>query len=247
MPSLSVVIPARNEQGRIGSAIRAVHETLTEARIAHEIIVVNDASTDGTAEEVRAEARALRDQCPVELRTHRSSTGKGGAVATGFLATRGDFAAFIDADLEFPPQALVAMWQTALSGPDPRGTCSVGERRGDARTIIERITSQLARLAIRTTLRLPLADTQAGVKLFPGWFAREVLAISLEAGWMFDVEALLLARQYGLHMTSVPLTQSRVRPRRATTVEYLRCGITLVRLALARRATLSEIAATRSR
>lgn len=247
MPSLSVVIPARNEQGRIGSAIRAVHETLSAASIAHEIIVVNDASTDATVDEAAAQARALRAQCPVELRSHRVARGKGGAIATGFLASRGDFAAFIDADLEFPPESLVAMWRTALSAPDPRSTCSVGERRGDPRSLFERITSNLARLAIRVTLRLPLADTQAGAKLFPGWFAREVLAISLQTGWMFDVEALLLAHQYGLRMTSVPLSQKRVRPRRATTREYLRCGITLMRLALARRATLAEIAATRGR
>ncbi len=241
MSSLTVVIPARNEAGRIGPAVRAVHRILAASSIAHDIVVVDDASVDDTYREVAA----LRGAYPLQVLRHRAPRGKGGAIASGFSAAEGDFAAFIDADLEFPPQVLPLMWRTVQESAAPKRCCAVGVRSRDERTFLERITSKAAHVAIRGVLRLPVADTQAGVKLFPGWFAREVLSGASQNGWMFDVEALLLARSAGLEIATIPLRQRRVRARRATPGEYLRCAVVLARLAASARAA-REVATARS-
>ena len=239
MASLSVVIPARNEEGRIGPAVRAVHATLAAAGITHDIIVVDDGSTDRTY----AQAMELTPAYPLQVLRHAASRGKGGAIASGFRASQGEFAGFIDADLEFPPQTLVAMWQAIQAWSPPQQCCAIGERRRDERSLWERLTSRAAHLAIRLALRLPVRDTQAGIKIFPGWFAREVLSRPAQNGWMFDVEALLQARASSLQIASVPLRQLRTRARRAQVGEYLQCALILARLALAARGTQEAAAA----
>ena len=90
--------------------------------------------------------------------------------------------------------------------------CAVGERRVAERTFMERLSSHAAQAAIRMLTRLPVHDTQAGVKMFPGWFARDVLGTGSERGWLFDVEALLRARRSGLAILSVAARQQRLRP-----------------------------------
>lgn len=240
MSDLTVVIPARNEAGRIGPAVQAVHAVLLAASIDHDILVVDDASSDGTC----AEALALAGDPPLQVLRHQVPQGKGAAVATGFRASTSDFCAFIDADLEFPPEVLVQMWRDVTSRPSPQEVCAVGERREDERSLFERMTSHLARTVIRFAARLPVRDTQAGVKMFPGWFARDVLGHLTEPGWLFDVEALLLARRSRLAIRSFPLRQLRLRPRRADVAEYLRCAAVLVHL-IATQRTGAELAATR--
>ncbi len=240
MPRLTVVIPARNEAGRIGPAIRAVHRVLHSAGVDHDILVVDDASTDGTL----AEATALCQDHPLGVLRHERPLGKGGAVATGFRTSTADFCAFIDADLEFPADTLVQMWHGLTRSGRPNAICAVGERRGDERSPLERLTSHLARTAIRLATGLPVSDTQAGVKMFPGWFARSVVGNLTERGWLFDVEALLWARRSGLAIASFPLRQLRFRARRASPGEYLRCAVVLVRLVRASRSS-AEVAAAR--
>ena len=241
MTGLTVVIPARNEAGRIGPAIRTVHALLEDARIEHRILVVDDASEDETG----AEARALQSDHPVDVLRHDVAQGKGAAVATGFRASDGAFCAFIDADLEFPPEALVEMWQALHRRQRPGAACAVGERRVDERTFMERLSSHAAQAAIRMLTRLPVHDTQAGVKMFPGWFARDVLGTVSERGWLFDVEALLRARSSGLAILPVAVRQQRLRPRRASLAEFLRCGPVLLRLAWASSRASFETAAAR--
>ncbi len=240
MPQLTVVIPARNEAGRIGRAVRTVHDVLEQARIEHEIVVVDDASTD----ETREESAGLCRDFPLRVLSHPQPLGKGAAVATGFLASTGDQCAFIDADLEFPPALLVRMVRTVEGASKPQQTCAVGVRQEDGRSRLERLTSRLARTAIRCVARLPVKDTQAGIKMFPGWFAREIATQLTERGWLFDVEALLLARRRHLAILAFPLRQIRLRPRRASAGDYLRSAAVLVRLVVRSRASV-EVAASR--
>ncbi len=240
MPQLTVVIPARNEAGRIGRAVRTVHEVLEQAQIGHEIVVVDDASSD----ETRSEAADLCRNFPLRVLSHAQPLGKGAAIATGFSASTGDQCAFIDADLEFPPALLVRMLRTVESGLAPQQTCAVGVRQADERSRLERLTSRLARGVIHYVAHLPVRDTQAGIKMFPGWFARDISTQLTEPGWLFDVEALLLARRRHLEILPFPLRQLRLRPRRASASDYLRSAAILVRLVARSRANL-EIAASR--
>ncbi|MCY0899199.1 MAG: bifunctional glycosyltransferase family 2/GtrA family protein [Firmicutes bacterium] len=225
-PSVSIVIPAHNEAGRIGHAIQAVLEQWAEAVDAVEVIVVDDGSTDGTVMEATVFAQRQPDR--VRVISLSQNRGKGYALRCGFRESRGAVVGFIDADLEYPATALPHM--VAAVEPTQRA-CAVAVRVSDHRRWHERWTSHLARTLARFLLRLPVRDTQAGLKVFPGWFARNVLAHAHEDGWLFDVELLLAATTARLTILEIPVTQERYRPRRATAATMLACAPTLGRLA----------------
>jgi dolichol-phosphate mannosyltransferase len=118
---LSVVIPAHNEGGRIGSTVRAFHEALANAGILHEILVVNDNSRDRT-EDVLKE---IRREIP-ELRyiNNAPPNGFGFAVRAGLTAFRGEAVAIVMADASDSPDDLVAFHRKMQEGFD----CVFGSR-----------------------------------------------------------------------------------------------------------------------
>jgi dolichol-phosphate mannosyltransferase len=118
---LSVVIPAHNEEGRIGGTVREIHGALRAANVPHEILVVNDNSTDGT----QAVLDALRGDV-TELRsiTNSPPNGYGYAVRAGLSAFRGDAVAIMMADGSDSPVDLVTYYSTLQEGCD----CVFGSR-----------------------------------------------------------------------------------------------------------------------
>jgi cellulose synthase/poly-beta-1,6-N-acetylglucosamine synthase-like glycosyltransferase len=130
-PLISVVIPARDEEGRIGSAVAAVHSSLINGGFNPEIVVVDDGSRDETGQEA-IQASTGRT---VRLLTHAHPQGKGAAIASGLRVSAGELVGFIDADLEYPAEALPQMAQMiyktvarrpawSQSGPETSGTSS---------------------------------------------------------------------------------------------------------------------------
>ncbi|PSR36765.1 MAG: glycosyl transferase family 2 [Sulfobacillus thermosulfidooxidans] len=225
---VSVVIPAKNEAGRIGEAIYTIDAIFQAADMAVEIIVVDDASSDDTSTEARRAADVVHSPVHV-LKTH-TSTGKGHAIMCGFQASRGDVVAFIDADLEYPAELLPAMVE--LIGKD-YDQCVIACREHDERPWFERQTSRLAHWLASKVLQLPVKDTQAGMKVFPGWFARDVLTKAREPGWLYDIEALMKARRHNLRIIEVPVNQRSVRPRRAGLNHMVACVPSLGKMAWA--------------
>lgn len=224
---VSIVIPARNEALNIAAAVAAVHHILGQGGWLHDIIVVDDRSEDNT----RGVAEALAARYPLSVVANDAGPGKGGALRTGFRHARGDIVGFIDADLEFPAAALAELLRAVLGSRDPFRTAAVGVRREDARTSFERLTSTMAHWVIRRALAVPVRDTQAGVKVFPGWFAREVLTQAGESSWLFDAEAVLLAQRESLQVAQVPVAQDRRRPRRAGITGLIRGTGDVLRIA----------------
>ena len=113
VPHLALVIPAYNEAQRLGGTLDAVHRlTSAQARIDAVVIVVDDGSTDATADV--AVAHAVSD-CPVDVITLPGQRGKGAAVRAGVLAADADVIGFVDADLSTPldelPRVLEAFEQ----------------------------------------------------------------------------------------------------------------------------------------
>ena len=104
---LSVVVPAFNEEVRVGELLRLLQASLTPLGDEHEIIVVDDGSTDATAERVAATGATLV--------IHERNQGKAAAVQTGLAATKGQFVAVLDADLEYFPEDLIPMLHMAES------------------------------------------------------------------------------------------------------------------------------------
>jgi glycosyltransferase involved in cell wall biosynthesis len=109
---LTILMPVYNERERVERAIDEVLDTVLPT--ASELIVVDDGSTDGTREILRA--RAERDSDRVRLIEHDHNRGKGAAVRTGLEQARGEFTCVFDADLEYDPEDLARLISPLLEG-----------------------------------------------------------------------------------------------------------------------------------
>ena len=111
----ALVVPTLNEAGNIESVIRQVQDALEPLNLHYELIVVDDGSTDGTPEIVRAWSRS---DSRVRLVSRRNQRGLAGAVVHGWQHTDADLLGVIDADLQHPPQLLPALLAAINQGSD---------------------------------------------------------------------------------------------------------------------------------
>lgn len=164
VPSLSVVLPAYNEE----AAIRPVLERLLEAvpqlerdagLDAVEILVVDDGSSDRTAEE------ALRFAPRVRLCRHPRNRGYGAALKTGFEAATGDLLAFYDADGTCPPLALGPMCRRVLDGADVCVAARL-ERKRSEMPLVRWVANKGFALLLRALSGEPVTDTASGMRVF---------------------------------------------------------------------------------
>ena len=211
---LSVVIPAFNEARRLGATLDRVTAYLDRRSLDHEILVVDDGSTDGTADLVRSHpAPAVR---LIEQGTNR---GKGAALRRGVAESRGRRVLLCDADLSTPIEELealeerldrgaaVAIGSRSVAGSDVR------QRQPRYRELMGKTFNRLIRLlGVRG-----MADTQCGFKLLEGDLARRLFPGITTDRFAFDVELLWLVRRDGNRVDEVGVTwidspDSRVHP-----------------------------------
>jgi dolichyl-phosphate beta-glucosyltransferase len=215
------VIPAYEEQDRIGSAIGAVRAALAGTTGGVELIVVDDGSADGTADAARAAGADV-------VVSHATNRGKGAAVRTGVLAARGGTVAFTDADLAYAPEQLAGLLEIVETGVD----IVVGSRRHElTRTLVRagrlrelggRVINRLTHLVLLGNYR----DTQCGLKAFTAKAARIIFERSRIDGFAFDVEIFVIAERNGLSLAEVPVT---VMNTTRSTVNVARDAALLVR------------------
>lgn len=215
-PRLSVVIPAYNEERRLGGTLGRIHEWLRSRNETFEILVVDDGSTDGTASLARGFAR---EHPGVEVLAPGRNRGKGAAVRDGFARTRGELVAFSDADLSTPIEELEPMRAALEDGVDlviaSRGLpeSNLAVRQAWYRENMGKLFNRIVRLITG----IPFRDTQCGFKLLRGDAARAAAAAMREDGFSFDVELILLVRRAGGRVREFPVTwrhvdDSRVSP-----------------------------------
>ncbi|MEU7109756.1 dolichyl-phosphate beta-glucosyltransferase [Streptomyces sp. NPDC046215] len=219
---LTVVVPAYEEEGRLAptlAAVRAHLETLEAAPgrpATWELIVVDDGSTDGTAD---IAAAAAADEPRVRVLRTPANRGKGHAVRTGVLASHGRRVLVTDADLATPIEELDHLWQRMDEGAGAAiGSRALPGSRIDVRqhALREALGRAGARL-IRAAAVPGIRDTQCGFKLFDGDKVRAAFERSRLDGWSFDVEILRFFHAQGWEVTEVPVrwshqAGSKVRP-----------------------------------
>ena len=217
-PLLSVVIPAYNEAERIGPTLRAVTAWLEERRLfpAHEVLVVDDGSTDATAATVVELSRELPHVRLVESRPNR---GKGHAVRVGMLEARGDLRVFLDADHSVSIAQLPRLLDALERGAD----VAIGSRYVAGASTprkapwYRRAWSRLGNAVVRIGLIDGILDTQCGFKAFTGAAAEAIFSRAHFCGWGFDIEVIALARALGLRVVECGVEvhddrRTRVRP-----------------------------------
>jgi len=205
---LSIIIPVYNERTKISRDIQEASEFLVENNLVGEIIVVDDGSTDGTAEV----AEKTKTPAEVSLRIFRYeiNRGKGYAVRFGMIHSQGEWAMFADSGSCVPFRYILTGLQLIKSGE-----CDIahGSRKLKASIIHRpqkwprRFFSWIFRWVIILWLKVPahLTDTQCGFKVYSGSLARQLYAGSVIDGLMFDVEVILRAKVKGLRIKEFPI------------------------------------------
>lgn len=205
--SLSVVIPAYNEVARLGNTLRAVVGYLQENFPDGELIVVDDGSSDDTADLARAvfqDAGSLR----TSVISYKSNLGKGRAVRLGLLAARGDVALFSDADLSTPITEAPKLVEPIMNG---QYDVTFGSRALDRQLIGVHQSwrreqgGRVFNLVVRLATGLPFWDTQCGFKAFRMSACRPLIEAATVDRFGFDVELLYLAFRAGLNLKEIPV------------------------------------------
>lgn len=200
--SLSVIVPAYNEAPRLPGTLASVRAYLRGLGREHEIVVVDDGSTDTTADVARAagdDVRVLR---------HEANRGKGYAVRRGMLAATGARRLMTDADLSTPIEELAKLEAEIERGFDIAiGSRAVAGARIEVHQPAYReAMGRLFNRLVQALLLPGLCDTQCGFKLFTARAAQTVFSVSSLDGFSFDVEALYVARHRSLRIAEVPVT-----------------------------------------
>jgi len=211
LPSISVVIPAFNEEARLPSSLEKVWSHLAVGGWSGvELVVVNDGSTDRTRGVVERFAAAHPG---VRLLENVGNRGKGYSVRRGALESRNDWVLLSDADLSAPIAELDKLMRTAR---EREADVVIGSRALDRSLIgvhqsgFREWAGRIFNLAARLLTGLPFWDTQCGFKLFSARAAREVFLRQRLDGFGFDVEALFLARRLGFHTLEIPIRWNHV-------------------------------------
>ncbi len=217
---LSVIVPAYNEAGRIGATLDGIQQFLAlKYPQSWELLVVDDGSTDSTAEVARSHFHHP-EFCRV-IASPRNK-GKGAAIRRGMAEARGSFRLFTDADNSTPIEELTKLHHALRQGKAEIAIASRAMRgsRLEVRQPLHReMMGRLFNLLVQAIALPGIHDTQCGFKLFTSRAAEELFPRQKLDRWSFDVEILLMARRRGWRIVEVPVRwidnpNSRVSPLR---------------------------------
>lgn len=204
---ISVVIPAYNEERRIGRTIVKISDYLTRGRIKHELIVVDDGSQDRTVEAVERVSKKIRGR--IRLVKNSRNMGKGGSVKNGVDKASYSNILISDADLSTPIRELgkflkylrkdeVIIASRNLLGSD------IKIKQPVLRQTFGKIFPMLVNLFLIKNIK----DTQCGFKLMRRRDAKKIFKMMTIKGFAFDVELLFIARKLNYRIKEVPVEWS---------------------------------------
>ena len=238
MDSLSIVIPAYNEEKRLPQTLRQVLDWLALGAFSfREVIVVDDGSRDGTARVVEEFAKA--SAC-LRLVKDPGNRGKGYAVRHGMLEAKGEWILYTDADLSTPITEIEKLCRAAS---EKGAKVAIGSRALD-RSLVEvhqpalrELSGRAFNLVMRAVTGLPFRDTQCGFKLFRADAAREIFSRQKQEGFSFDVEDLLIAKKLGLRAVEVPVRWANVEGTKVRLTQGMMSFVDLVKIRMSHNAS----------
>ncbi|MBI5951198.1 MAG: glycosyltransferase family 2 protein [Chloroflexi bacterium] len=212
---LSIIIPAFNEGHHIHANLVQVCETLKE--LDFEAIVVDDGSGDNTFEESQ---RAVTGGLPVRAVQQTVNRGKGAALFYGFEFAKGEYIAFLDADLEIHPQYVKKFLQR-LQETDADLVIGTKVPKLGQMPVLRRVMSLVYREFVSLLFGLSLRETQTGIKLFRREVLEDCIPRLRVSRFAFDVELMVAAARFGYRIVEFPVevgfsrksSLQRIRPR----------------------------------
>lgn len=204
--SLSIIVPAYNEEARLPETLRQIEEYVAQTGWAfHEILIVDDGSKDGT---FAAASAFAADNSNIRVLRNPGNRGKGYSVRHGMREAKGEWCLFTDADLSAPIDELETLWRALQR---EKADIAIGSRALDRSLIgvhqpgLRETAGKVFNLVMRLTTGLRIADSQCGFKLFRQSVAQEVFSRQTLEGFGFDVEVLFIAKQRGYKIAEVPV------------------------------------------
>jgi dolichyl-phosphate beta-glucosyltransferase len=211
LPSISIVIPAYNEETRLPSTLQAVAAYLAGKSFSFvEVLVVDDGSRDGTAALVE---RWRAGHPEFRLLKNPGNRGKGYTVRHGMLEAKAEWILYTDADLSAPIGELDKLLDAAEKA---NAQVAIGSRALDRSLVgvhqsaFRELAGRGFNLIMRMFTGLPFRDTQCGFKLFRAKAAREIFERQTLDGFSFDVEDLVIAKFLGHRAVEVPVVWNNV-------------------------------------
>lgn len=223
MHSVSIVVPAYNEERRLPASLDAILEYLQRVpRGFAEVVVVDDGSTDGTAACVREYAA---NHPTVRLLRNPGNRGKGYSVRHGMLDAKAEWRLFTDADLSAPIEELDKL---AAAAARENAAVAIGSRGldrsliGVRQPVVREYAGRLFNSVMRGITGLPYLDTQCGFKLYHASAAEQIFPRQQLDGFSFDVEDLVIARVLGIRAVEVPVRWNNVEGTKVSLIQGLR-------------------------
>jgi dolichyl-phosphate beta-glucosyltransferase len=223
-PSYSIVIPAYNESARIPATLQSVVDCIRQRGWSAEVLVVNDGSTDSTANVVRAFAA---DNPEVHLLENPGNRGKGYSVRSGMLQAHGEIVLFTDADLSAPIEEAEGLFAAIANGAD----IAIGSRwlesgrQTHRQPFYRQFFGRCFNGVTRFVMGLKFADTQCGFKAFTRSAAQTVFQLQTIERWGFDPEILFIALKRGYRVQEVAVSWAHDE---RTRMSYLKDGMKML-------------------
>jgi glycosyltransferase involved in cell wall biosynthesis len=196
-------MPAFNEGGRLRANILAVDRIFKSMRRAYEIIVVDDGSGDWSFEEAKA---AAKGKGHITVKRLEMNQGKGWALKEAFRIARGRWLVFLDSDLDIDPSQIELFFKIQA---ETLADVVIGSKRHPLSKLNyplkRRIVSAGYFFLVKLLFRLPLRDTQTGLKLFHRDVLKAVFPKVLVKRYAFDLELLVLAHHLGFSIVEAPV------------------------------------------
>ena len=224
-PNISIIIPAYNEEKRLGRTLEHVLACVREQHWNAEVLVVDDGSTDRTVDVVQQWTGAFPELFLIENGGNR---GRGYSVRNGLLQASGEIVMFTDADLSSPIEEAERLFETIANGAD----VAIGSRWLDRQKqtkhqpLYRRFFGRCYNWLTRTVMGLPYKDTQCGFKAFRREAAQAIFRLQTIERWGFDPEILFIAQKLGFRIVEVPVTWGHDERSR---ISYLRDGTHMLR------------------
>jgi glycosyltransferase involved in cell wall biosynthesis len=224
-PRYSIIIPAYNESARIPATLEAVVSAVRAHQWDAEVVVVNDGSTDSTAQIVRDFAVNFPE---VRLIENPGNHGKGYSVRNGILNALGEIVLFTDSDLSAPIEEAARLFAAIEAGAD----IAIGSRwlesgrQTHRQPLYRQFFGRCFNLVTRMVMSLPFVDTQCGFKAFTRNAAQTVFQLQTIERWGFDPEILFIALKRGFTVREVAVSWAHDERSR---ISYLKDGLQMLK------------------
>lgn len=209
---LSIIIACCNEEPHLIQSVKAIEKIMEHTVYKYELIFIDDFSQDGTREKIK---EICRDKQNYRCYFHEKNVGRGGTVREGLLLAIGNYAGFLDIDLEVSADYIPLMMQSLEKGYD----AAIGYRFYDIlqfNGMLRAILSLCYRLLTRYYLKINIYDTEAGYKFFNMDATKEIINKTKNNKWFWDTEIVFELIRNKKKIKEIPCAFLRKKDKKST-------------------------------